>query len=55
MAMNGYTPSIVRLGLPDRFVTHGSVPQLLHLCNLDEDAVIAALNGDNFNPQTQET
>ena len=55
MAVNGYTPTIVRLGLPDRFVTHGSVPQLLHLCNLDEDAVIAALNGKNFNQQTQES
>lgn len=55
MSVNGYTPTIVRLGLPDRFVTHGSVPQLLHLCNLDEDAVIAALNGKNFNQQTQES
>lgn len=55
MAMNGYTPNIVRLGLPDRFVTHGSVPQLLHLCNLDEDAVIAALNGKDFKPLTQES
>ncbi|MBO7049330.1 MAG: 1-deoxy-D-xylulose-5-phosphate synthase [Bacteroidaceae bacterium] len=43
MADNGFTPVIRRLGLPDRFVEHGSTPQLLHLCHIDEDAVISAL------------
>ena len=40
---NGFTPAIKRLGLPDRFIEHGSTPQLLHLCHIDEDAVISAL------------
>ena len=43
MMENGYSPVIRRLGLPDRFIEHGSTPQLLHLCNIDHDAVIAAL------------
>ena len=44
MMDNGYTPTIKRLGLPDRFIEHGSTPQLLHLCHIDEDAVISTLN-----------
>jgi 1-deoxy-D-xylulose-5-phosphate synthase len=43
MMDNGYSPVIKRLGLPDRFIEHGSTPQLLHLCDIDHDAVIAAL------------
>ena len=43
MMDNGFSPSIRRLGLPDRFIEHGSTPQLLHLCNIDQDAVISAL------------
>jgi len=43
MMDNGFTPTIKRLGLPDRFIEHGSTPQLLHLCHIDEDAVISAL------------
>jgi 1-deoxy-D-xylulose-5-phosphate synthase len=44
MAENNYKPSIIRLGLPDQFIEHGSTPQLLHLCNIDNEAVIDALN-----------
>ena len=44
MADNGYTPVIRRLGLPDMFIEHGSTPELLHLCHIDEDAVISTLN-----------
>jgi 1-deoxy-D-xylulose-5-phosphate synthase len=44
MAESGFTPTIRRLGLPDRFIEHGSTPQLLHLCHIDEDAVISALH-----------
>lgn len=43
MADNGYTPTIRRLGLPDRFIEHGSTPELLHICNIDEEAVINTL------------
>ena len=43
MADNGYSPVIRRMGLPDRFIEHGSTPQLLHLCHIDEDAIISTL------------
>ena len=43
MADNGFTPTIRRMGLPDRFIEHGSTPQLLHLCHIDEDAIISTL------------
>ena len=43
MMDNGFSPVIKRLGLPDRFIEHGSTPQLLHLCHIDQDAVISAL------------
>lgn len=44
MMENGHTPKIIRLGLPDRFIEHGSTPELLHLCHIDQNAVIQALN-----------
>lgn len=44
MADSGYNPVIRRMGLPDRFIEHGSTPQLLHLCHIDEDAIISALS-----------
>lgn len=50
MADNGYTPAIKRLGLPDKFVEHGSTPQLLHICNLDVEAVMAALDELTLKP-----
>jgi len=43
MTDNGFTPVIRRMGLPDRFIEHGSTPQLLHLCHIDEDAIISTL------------
>ena len=51
MADNGYTPVIKRMGLPDRFIEHGSTPQLLHLCHIDEDAIISTLSELTSEPQ----
>ena len=45
MADNGYTPHIVRLGLPDNFVEHGTVAELQHIVGIDEQAIIEALLG----------
>lgn len=44
MADNGYYPVIRRMGLPDRFIEHGSTPQLLHLCHIDQDAIVNTLS-----------
>jgi len=35
MADHGYTPRIKRLGVPDEFIEHGSIPELYHLCGID--------------------
>ena len=43
MEDHGYHPSIVRLGLPDAFVEHGSVGQLRHLVGLDADSMSQAI------------
>ena len=36
---NGYTVRVHRMGLPDAFVTQGSVPQLYDLCGLDKPSI----------------
>ena len=54
MTDNGFTPIIRRLGLPDSFIEHGSTPQLLHLCHIDEDAVISTLRELTQQPEKSE-
>lgn len=39
MADNGYTAKVVRLGVPDSFVEHGSQQQLYKECGFDADAI----------------
>ena len=39
MSDHGYTPTVRRLGLPDRFVQHGSVGQLQQICGIDKESV----------------
>ncbi len=43
MADHGYSPAITRLGLPDRFVEHGTVAQLQHIVGIDKEAIKAAI------------
>lgn len=43
MADNGYKPDVCRLGLPDAFVEHGSVPELCRLCHIDIDSITDAI------------
>lgn len=43
MADNGYTPKVIRIGVPDIFVEHGSIPQLHHLCGMDEEGIFNQL------------
>ncbi len=42
MADHNYHPQVKRLGLPDRFVEHGSVAELRRIVGLDRDAFVAA-------------
>lgn len=39
LADNGYTNSVIRIGLPDEFVTHGSIKELNHLCKIDSEGI----------------
>lgn len=39
MADHGYSPRGTRLGLPDRFVEHGSVAELRHIAGIDKDTI----------------
>jgi 1-deoxy-D-xylulose-5-phosphate synthase len=39
MMENGYTPKIVRIGIPDRFIEHGTIPQLYKLCGMDAESI----------------
>lgn len=45
MSDHHFTPTITRLGLPDHFVEHGSVPQLKALTGLDDDSIAKAIVG----------
>ena len=42
---HGYTTHVTRLGLPDRFVEHGTVSELQQLCGIDTDSIIKAIIG----------
>jgi 1-deoxy-D-xylulose-5-phosphate synthase len=44
MADHGYAPHVIRVGIPDRFVTHGPVADLYHLCGMDAAGIEAALH-----------
>ncbi|MCM1504928.1 MAG: 1-deoxy-D-xylulose-5-phosphate synthase [Muribaculum sp.] len=36
---HGYHPQICRIGVPDKFVEHGKVPELMAECRMDADAI----------------
>ena len=43
MADNGYTPHVIRLGVNDQFVEHGSTKELYHLLKLDKEGICAII------------
>lgn len=47
MSDHHFTPTITRLGLPDHFVEHGSVPQLKALTGLDDDSIAKVIIGED--------
>ena len=40
---HGYAPRVKRLGLPDSFVEHGSVKELMHIVGIDEEGIKKAI------------
>jgi 1-deoxy-D-xylulose-5-phosphate synthase len=43
MHENGYPATVKRMGIPDRFIPHGSIPELHRLCNIDVDSILKEL------------
>ncbi len=41
---NGYRKNVVRLGLPDNFVEHGTVAELQHITGIDADGICKAVS-----------
>lgn len=39
MSDHGYSPRVVRLGLPDTFVEHGTVDELRAICGIDRESI----------------
>lgn len=46
MSDNGYKPQITRIGLPDSFVSHGTVGELKHLTGIDAEGIKRVLAGE---------
>ena len=43
MADHGYSPRVIRLGVNDQFVEHGSTKELYHLLKLDKEGLCESL------------
>ena len=43
MADHGYTPRVIRLGVKDQFVEHGSTKELYHMLKLDKEGLLCEL------------
>ena len=41
---HGYTLPVTRMGIPDEFIEHGTVDELQHICHIDVDSIVAAIN-----------
>ena len=43
MADHGAAPRVIRLGLPDQFVEHGTVAELHRICGIDVEGIKRAI------------
>ena len=43
MSDNGFAPQVIRLGLPDSFIEHGSVQQLQQMVGIDCNTIVNKL------------
>lgn len=41
---HGYVLPVTRIGIPDEFIEHGTVDELQHICHMDVDSIVAAIN-----------
>ena len=40
MSDHGYHPQITRMGLPDKFVEHGTIKELQHIAGIDKESIL---------------
>ena len=43
MSDNNYTATVKRLGIPDKFIEHGTQAELYRECNYDTQAIVATI------------
>lgn len=43
MSDNNYNPKVKRLGIPDRFIQHGSVGELHRICGIDAEGILKTI------------
>ena len=43
MTANSYDMEVIRLGIPDRFINHGTVAELKRLCGYDTEGILSAI------------
>ncbi|MCC8143099.1 MAG: 1-deoxy-D-xylulose-5-phosphate synthase [Tannerellaceae bacterium] len=43
MADHGYHPKVKRIGVPDQYIEHGTLPELYKLCGLDAESIATVL------------
>ena len=55
MSDHNLTPHIHRIGIPDRFVEHGTVPELRHLIGMDAEAISKAIQNMAATTETSES
>ncbi|MDR1682156.1 MAG: 1-deoxy-D-xylulose-5-phosphate synthase [Candidatus Symbiothrix sp.] len=48
MADNSYHPKIQRIGIPDKFIPHGSIAELHRLCGMDVESIVEQLKVANL-------
>ena len=46
MVENNYPIQIKRVGVPDKFIEHGTIPELYRLCNMDVDSIVKVLTDE---------
>jgi 1-deoxy-D-xylulose-5-phosphate synthase len=55
LADNGYAKRVTRLGIPDRFIEHGSPAELYHIAGLDAESIIRAIRRPSPNNRPSPT
>lgn len=43
MVENGYTPHVKVMGIPDKFIEHGTPEELYRVCGMDKDSVLSSI------------